>query len=256
VDFLEAVGDPELRATFSYALAQPRPVTADELAAAQGIHRNVARSRLERLVAAGLLATRYERRTGRTGPGAGRPAKTYTVESQQRPIEFPARRYETLLGLVLDALPSGVRKQRLRAIGSRFADELLHAARPRPVKTLAAAAERVCEVVRAAGFHAAVSKVGDRTAVIETATCPLRPLVRERQVAAELDRAMWSRLAAHALKGVEPERIECETCRCGGDGPCLVRLTLDSAAPDQRDEFAAALGSCLQIDFERRREHA
>jgi predicted ArsR family transcriptional regulator len=230
VDFLEAVGDPGLRATFSYALAQPRPVTADELAEAQGIHRNVARSRLERLSAVGLLAAGYERRTGRSGPGAGRPAKTYAVEPQKEPIEFPGRRYEKLLGFVLDALPSRARQQRLRAIGSQFADELLQATRLRPSRTLAATAARVCEVVRASGFQAAVSKAGDRTAVIETATCPLRPLVCERQVAAELDRAMWARLAMRALKGAESGRIECETCRCGGDGPCLVTLTLQPVA--------------------------
>jgi predicted ArsR family transcriptional regulator len=230
MDVLEAVGDPELRVAYSYALAQPRPVTADELGAARGIHRNVARSRLERLAAAGLLAARYERRTGRTGPGAGRPAKTYAVEPQQRPIEFPRRRHEKLLGLVLDALPLRTRQQRLRAIGSEFAEELLRATRLRPARTLAAAAERVCEVARASGFHAAVSKVDDRTAVIETAACPLRPLVCERQGAAELDRGMWARLAMRALKGVEPERIECQTCGCGGDGPCLVTLTLQPAA--------------------------
>jgi predicted ArsR family transcriptional regulator len=231
VDVLEAVGDPELRATFSYALAQARPVTADELAPAQGIHRNVARARLERLAAAGLLAVRYERRTGRTGPGAGRPAKTYAVRPQQGPIEFPKRRYETLLGLVLDALPLRGRQQRLRAIGSEFADELLQETRLPAATTLAAAAERVCEAVRALGFHAVVSKVGDRAAVIETATCPLRPLVCERHAAADLDRGMWARLGAHALKDVEPAGIECDTCRCGGEGSCLVTLMIQPAAP-------------------------
>ena len=32
MDWLEAVGDPEVRAALSYVLAQARPVTADELA--------------------------------------------------------------------------------------------------------------------------------------------------------------------------------------------------------------------------------
>jgi predicted ArsR family transcriptional regulator len=230
VDLLEAVGHPELRAAFSYAVAQPRPVTADELAAAQGTHRNVARSRLERLAEAGLLAVRYERRTGRTGPGAGRPAKTYAVAPQQRPIEFPHRRYEKLLGHVLDALPPRAREPRLRALGGEFAEELLQPTRLRRGTTLAAAAERVCEAVRTLGFHAAVSKAGDRTATIETTTCPLRPLVLERPDATELDRGMWARLALRALKGVEPGEIDCETCRCSGEGSCLVTLTIQPAA--------------------------
>src|SRR6266550_3336977 len=101
---LDVVGDRELRETLLFARSQPQPVTADEVAAAQRIHRNVARSRLERLAEAGLLIASFERRTGRTGPGSGRPAKTYRVAPELTAIEFPERRYEQLIGLVLDAL--------------------------------------------------------------------------------------------------------------------------------------------------------
>src|SRR5207253_1561841 len=63
--------DAGLRDALLYARSQPHVVTADELAAAQGIHRNVARSRLERLARAGLLIAGFERRSGRSGPGGG-----------------------------------------------------------------------------------------------------------------------------------------------------------------------------------------
>jgi predicted ArsR family transcriptional regulator len=228
VNRLESVGDRELRAALSYALAQARPVTADELADAQGNHRNVARSRLERLADAGLLVRGYERRTGRTGPGAGRPAKTYAIAPQLHAIEFPQRRYERLLGLVVDSLPRESRRTRLRALGTAFAGELLPV-RLRPAKTLATGAERVCAAVRQLGFHAAVAEVGDGVAVVETATCPLRPLVRERPDFADVDRGMWIGLAARALEGVEPARIECNTHSCQAEGSCRVTLTLTSA---------------------------
>src|SRR5213082_1940076 len=93
---LDSVGDRELRETLLFARAQPQPVTADQLAAAQEVHRNVARGRLERLAEAGLLIASFERRTGRTGPGAGRPAKTYRVAPELSAIEFPERRYEQI----------------------------------------------------------------------------------------------------------------------------------------------------------------
>jgi predicted ArsR family transcriptional regulator len=229
VDWLEAVGDSELRAALSYVLAQARPVTADDLASYQGTHRNVARTRLERLADAGLVVPDYERRTGRTGPGAGRPAKTYAVTPQLRAIEFPRRRYEKLVGLVVDALPRTSRPRRLRALGLDFADELLRAVRLRPAKTLAAGAERLCAAVRQLGFHATVAQVRDGVAVIETATCPLRPLVRERPGIAEIDRGMWIGLAARALDGFEPARLECDTRSCQGEGPCRVTLTVTGA---------------------------
>jgi predicted ArsR family transcriptional regulator len=61
----------------------------------------VARWRLEKLVEAGLLVIGLERRSGRSGPGAGRPAKTYAPVAETAAIEFPRRRYEALLGLLL-----------------------------------------------------------------------------------------------------------------------------------------------------------
>src|ERR671931_1891436 len=94
---LGAIGDRELRETLLFARAQALPVTADEVAAAQRIHRNVARGRLERLAEAGLLIPEFQRRSGRSGPGAGRPAKTYRVAPELTPLELPQRRYEELL---------------------------------------------------------------------------------------------------------------------------------------------------------------
>ena len=102
---LDAIGDRDLRETILFARAQPLPVTADEVAAAHQIHRNVARARLERLVEAGLLVASFERRTGRTGPGSGRPAKTYRVAPQLSALEFPERHYEQLIGLIVETLP-------------------------------------------------------------------------------------------------------------------------------------------------------
>jgi len=223
MDTLEAAGDPELRAALLFARGQERPVTADDLAAAHDVHRNVARSRLERLVEAGLLAPGYERRSGRTGPGAGRPAKTYAVVPELDAIEFPARRYETLVALLIDGVP----RERLREVGAAFGAELARAARLRPAKTLRTAAERMCRAVRDLGFQASVVEVEDDRAVIATPTCPLRPLVRTRPEAAEIDRGMWAGLAAHALAGAAVERVECETRDCLLDhASCRILIAL------------------------------
>ena len=74
MDQLNAVGDPALRSALLFARSRRDPITVDDLAAAQDVHRNVARSRLDRLADAGLLTVGSARRSGRTGPGAGRPA--------------------------------------------------------------------------------------------------------------------------------------------------------------------------------------
>jgi predicted ArsR family transcriptional regulator len=224
---LDAVGDPELRAALAYARSQARPITADQLAEAHDVHRNVARSRLERLVKAGLLIPGYERRTGRTGPGSGRPAKTYTVAPELVAIEFPARRYESLLGHVLDALPARGRRERLHEVGVAFGRDLATAAGLRPARSLPVGFERVCAAVGRLGYQASVEEVSADGAVIATPTCPLRPLVRARPEAAEIDRGMWAGLTAHALSGVEVARVECETRDCLADhASCRVLITL------------------------------
>jgi predicted ArsR family transcriptional regulator len=227
MDELQAVGDPELREALLFARRQERPVTADELAAADGLHRNVARARLERLVAAGLLEVGYERRTGRSGPGAGRPAKTYAVVPELRAIQFPERRYEALLGLLIDELPEEGRGLALRRAGELFADDLVEQARLTARKTLRGGMDAMCEAVRQLGFQATVEEVSGDDAVIATPTCPLRPLVRERPEAAEVDRAMWARLASRAVEGCEVEHVECETRDCLADHTsCRVLLHL------------------------------
>ena len=52
---LDALANADLRAALLYARSQVGPVTADDVAAALCVHRNVARARLDRLTDAGLL---------------------------------------------------------------------------------------------------------------------------------------------------------------------------------------------------------
>src|SRR2546428_990931 len=224
---LDRIGERELRETLLFARAQPQPVTADELAAAQRIHRNVARGRLERLGEAGLLIASFERRTGRTGPGAGRPAKTYRVAPELSAIEFPERRYEQLVGLVVDAMPDGARRDRLREVGIAFGRELAREARLRSAKRFRTGLGRVCAALGGLGYQASVAEVTGERAVITTATCPLRPLVRARPLLAELDRGMWAALLAQALQGSSVDQIACDTPNCQrDDADCRVLLAL------------------------------
>src|SRR5437764_8090664 len=211
---LDAIGDQELGETLVYTRARPLPVTADEVAAAHGVHRNVARGRLERLADAGLLIRSFERRTGRTGPGAGRPAKTYRVAPELSAIEFPERRYEQLIGLVVDALPERARRDRLREIGIAFGRELAREARLRPAQGFRTGLGRVCAALGNLGYQASVAEVTDERAVITTATCPLRPLVRARPRLAELDRGTWAALPARAFGGTAGDDIGCHPPNC------------------------------------------
>jgi predicted ArsR family transcriptional regulator len=229
MDALEAVGIPELREALLFVRGRREPVSADDLAGVQHVHRNVARRRLDRLAAAGLLVTRSERRSGRTGPGAGRPARIYAASPETTGIEFPARHYEELVGLLVDALPQRSRSKRLHDVGLDLAAGLLRGAPIAPARDLRIGVERVCDAVGRLGFQASVEAVDEETAVIATPTCPLRPLVVKRPETADVDRGMWCGLIAGGLQDVRGADVSCETRDCLDDhASCRIVLKVDT----------------------------
>ena len=71
---LSSLGDATRRRVYDHVAAGTEPASRDEVAAAAGIGRTLAAYHLDRLAAEGLLEVTFQRRSGRSGPGAGRPA--------------------------------------------------------------------------------------------------------------------------------------------------------------------------------------
>jgi predicted ArsR family transcriptional regulator len=97
-DLAAALGDPTRRGIFITARETADPVTAGQIAEIFGIHPNVARHHLDRLVEDGYLAVSERRPTGR---GAGRPAKAYEPTDKEIVVSYPARRYDLLAELLV-----------------------------------------------------------------------------------------------------------------------------------------------------------
>lgn len=70
---------PLRRGLYEYVVAQDHPLSRNEAAEPLGVQRTLAAFHLGKLAEAGLLDTAHRRLSGRTGPGAGRPAKLYTT---------------------------------------------------------------------------------------------------------------------------------------------------------------------------------
>lgn len=178
------------------------------------VSRSVARWRLERLVEAGLVTVGFERRSGKTGPGAGRPAKTYSAAPETSAVEFPKRHYEALVGALLAALPRRGRKSQLEEVGYAFGLELARIARLRPAQTVRASLEGLCRGLGRLGFQAAVESAHADRAVIVSATCPLRPVVVSDPDARSLDAGMWRGLIAAAAGTKAAAHARCSTHNC------------------------------------------
>jgi predicted ArsR family transcriptional regulator len=101
---IAVLGDPVRRSLYDFVTAQDHAVSRGEAAAAAGVQRPLAAFHLDRLAEAGLVEVTFRRTTGRSGPGAGRPAKLYRRAAGEHQVSVPPRDYraaaEMLAGVV------------------------------------------------------------------------------------------------------------------------------------------------------------
>lgn len=101
---LSSLDDPVRRRLYEYVGSRDEPVARDDAAAAAGISRTLAAYHLDKLADAGLLITSYARPAGRSGPGAGRPAKRYARARRELSVSVPPRDYALLAEVLAEAV--------------------------------------------------------------------------------------------------------------------------------------------------------
>jgi predicted ArsR family transcriptional regulator len=104
ISAVAALNEPTRRRLYDYVVRQPSPVSRDDAAAALELPRATTAFHLDRLVDEDLLDVIYQRRSGRTGPGAGRPAKLYQRSHRHVAVSLPQRRYDLAGQLLSSAL--------------------------------------------------------------------------------------------------------------------------------------------------------
>jgi predicted ArsR family transcriptional regulator len=120
---LSGLDDPVRRRLYELVAGHPHPVNRDEAAAATGVGRPLAAYHLDKLVGLGLLAASYQRPAGRTGPGAGRPAKVYVRSGAEFVVSVPPRDYELaarLLTIAVEADSGGASRAALATAAEQF----------------------------------------------------------------------------------------------------------------------------------------
>ncbi len=125
VSAVAALDEPTRRRLYDHVCRRTDPVGRDDAAADLGLARQTAAFHLDRLAEEGLLDVVYERRSGRSGPGAGRPAKLYKRSSRQVSVSLPERHYELAGRLLAQALEeSEATGEPVRTVLHRTADEV------------------------------------------------------------------------------------------------------------------------------------
>lgn len=248
---LTSLGDDLRRRMYLYARGQEHPVSREEVGGAVGVSRKLAAFHLDKLVDQGLLTYDYERPLGRTGPGAGRPAKVYRPSALELEVSIPERRYDLMGTLLADAIRTGSPgRQALdhavataREAGLRLGESVRRERRlrpPGPERTLAVAEE----VLEAHGFEP--YRHGEE---LRLRNCPFQALSRH---APDLVCAMNHAFVEGFVRGIGNKTVDaalepkpgqcCVTLRRSRTAPAEVRRSVVSVARERDpDDEATAL---------------
>ena len=190
VDVVAVLADPVRRDLYEYVADAGHEVGRAEAADALGVARTLAAFHLDKLVDAGLLEVAHRRLTGRSGPGAGRPAKVYRVAVREHLVSVPPRDYRGLAMLLAEAVEAVGAEEALKAAAQRVPAD------PRePAEVLA---ERGYRPYRDGG-------------VIRSRNCPFRALSEEFPVlVCAMNHALiGALLGAGAQVRLDPRPGEC-----------------------------------------------
>jgi predicted ArsR family transcriptional regulator len=226
---LAGLGDPLRRALYRHVAERGVPVSRDDAAGAVGISRPLAAYHLDKLVDDGLLEPRYQRRSGRGGPGAGRPAKHYVRADRQLELSLPTRDYATLAELLAGAVeadPSGAAQAALQraaaTLGAELGTEAANHTSPAgdPDQVLA----ELRRVLAGRGYEPHQEADG----TIRLRNCPFdRIAAHHRELVCGANHAMLRSLtdrlggdpSVRAVLDPQPGRCCVTLTRAGGEGP-------------------------------------
>ncbi len=219
ISAIASLNEPVRRALYAYVVQQSEPVGRDEAAEAVGISRILAAFHPDKPLQEGLLDVEYRRISGRTGPGAGRPAKLYRPSCRQLQITLPERRYDLAATLLAQAIDEG-KGDPARAVDrlARQFGETLGAQARRDLgrqPSTSRLLDKACEVLRDQGFEP--TRSGRE---IRLRNCPFDTIAKEHT---DLICGMNLSLAQGLLTGLQAEGVE--VCLDPQPGMCCVALT-------------------------------
>ncbi len=211
-----ALAEPARRRLYEYVLGQPTSVSRERAAEAVRLPVHSVKFHLDKLVAAGLLEVEYRRLTGRSGPGAGRPAKLFRRSSREVALSVPPRRYDLAGEVLAEAVDRAVRQA--VPVGEtvrRVAHEAGHALAAEPGEDGGDDMTRTCRLLARHGYE---PRIVDQELCL--ANCPFDRLASDHT---ELVCGLNLSLIDGVLHGLEVETL---TARLAPQaGLCCVRVS-------------------------------
>lgn len=216
---VSSLSEPTRRALYEHVAAAGAAVGRDAAASAVGVSRTLAAFHLDRLAQDGLLEVEYRRLTGRSGPGAGRPAKLYRRARRQVDITLPPRQYGIAAEVLADAVERQGSDDTREAVAAAARDRGRRLAEPAAASLKGRVSRRkrleaLVDVLAGAGFEPYAD--GDE---IRVRNCPFHPLAADH---VELVCGMNADLVAGAAAAL---RLEIPLRLDPRPGECCVVIT-------------------------------
>jgi predicted ArsR family transcriptional regulator len=230
------LADPTRRGVYGWVREAHRPVTREDVAAGTGLSRSLAAFHLERLLEAGLVSADYARPPGRSGPGAGRPAKRYVPSAVELAIEIPPRSYALagrLLARAVDraAAPGSARDEVMRVAATEGRALGTAATTPDEPTDEGERATLLDRVLVDLGFEPVADEAGE----ILLANCPFHALT---EVATDLVCGMNAALLGGVLDGLGRDDLEARLQPA--EGRCCVVVSAAGDPGRRRTQRRAA----------------
>jgi predicted ArsR family transcriptional regulator len=220
-DLAGTLGDATRRGIYVTVRESPEPMTASQIAELFDIHANVARHHLDRLVADGYLQVTRRRPSGRTGPGAGRPAKHYEPTRKNVSVQFPARRYDLLAELllrVIERIAPDNAAEVADEIGREYGRELAAEIGFPDEAGYDTAAVAVAKALMGVGFEVE-ARLGDHELV--TRFCPFGESAKNHPaIVCQLDQGLVNGL----LEGTEQIPVAIVNAHSTEEGDCVTKI--------------------------------
>lgn len=197
VTSIGSLTDPSRRALYDFVSQQTEPTGRDEAAAAAGLSRNLAAYHLDRMVEDGLLDVSFARRTGRTGPGAGRPAKLYRRAAREFNISLPPRDYELAARIFANAVETETTGRAWAALRESAQDFGAEVAAEVDRRTAGRSEARRVKVLEEVLAERGYEPFHDENGVIRLRNCPFDRLAdAHRQTVCGMNLALLEEAAA------------------------------------------------------------
>lgn len=216
-----AFGDPTRRDIYLLIHERREGMTASEVAEVTGLHANVARHHLDKLVGGSYVEV-----SQRPSAGAGRPAKVYSATDPGLHLEFDVGHDDilvTLLGKALSKMSDADAAEMAEEVGLQFGRQMAASmgGANDSQRSFRSALHVVADALSAHGFAAHAERHGDELRIV-SGHCPFGDVAIEHPVVCAVDRGMVKGLLGSLYGETE---VALSSSLAQGDSECVADVS-------------------------------